>query len=41
VLLEKGANVNIADNKGKTALTRAQEFGKNDIAQLLRQWGGH
>lgn len=41
LLLAKGAEVNAKDNKGVTPLHEAMIEGRNEVAELLRQYGGH
>ena len=41
LLLSHKANVNIKDRKGITPLRLALEEGKNGVASVLRQHGGH
>jgi ankyrin repeat protein len=41
LLIAKGANVNVKDNKGQTPLEIAEFWSNEDVAQLLRQHGGH
>ena len=38
-LVDSGANVNIKDNKGVTAVMRAVERGRGDIVKVLLQGG--
>ena len=38
-LLEKGADVNMKDKKGKTALIYATTKGKDEIVKILKQSG--
>ena len=39
LLLDKGANVNIKDSKGKTALVIAKDKGKTEIVVMLERAG--
>ena len=39
LLLEKGADINIRDNGGKTALMFASEKGRSEIIKLLKTHG--
>ena len=39
MLIDAGADVKIADNKGITPLQLAIDKGRDDIAELLRQHG--
>lgn len=41
LLLSKGAEVNAVDDGGSTPLSWAVSMGHNDVAELLRQHGGH
>jgi ankyrin repeat protein len=41
VTLADGADVNARNNKGATPLHQAGGFGYKDVAELLRQHGGH
>lgn len=36
-LLEKGADVNVRSNDGKTALTYAEQSGNTEIIRLLKE----
>jgi hypothetical protein len=39
-LLHRGLDPNIKDSNGWTLLKRANQFGKDDLAQILREHGG-
>jgi len=39
-LLEYGAEVNTIDREWKTPLNRAEEMGRGDIVELLKEYGG-
>jgi len=39
LLLEKGADVNVKDKDGKTALIYASENGHKEVAALLKSYG--
>lgn len=41
LVLENGANVNLKDSLGRTALSRAEKAGNSDIVGLLRRSGAH
>jgi ankyrin repeat protein len=38
-LLEAGADVNVNDREGRTALMLAKNTGRNEIVQLLKEAG--
>jgi ankyrin repeat protein len=37
--VDKGADFNLADNSGRTALKKAAENGRTDTVKLLKQFG--
>jgi ankyrin repeat protein len=41
LLLANKADINAKDNHGGTPLLMAEETGQKDVAELLRQHGGH
>ena len=41
LLLAHKAKVNAKDDAGETALYFAEKYGHKDVAELLRQHGGH
>jgi uncharacterized protein len=41
ILIERGANINLQDNEGKTALSVSAEFGDTKLAKLLIENGAN
>jgi ankyrin repeat protein len=39
LLMQKGADPNVVDAKGRTALAMASRAGKGEIVQILKQHG--
>lgn len=41
ILIERGANINLQDNEGMTALSVSAEFGDTKLAKLLIENGAN